>query len=174
MMAAVVLAVALLLPCALADIKVEGWREQRYDYVITNIGDFPDYLFLTSSAIWGWDDTRILNSTGSFGGGYKLDAFIVHAVPASNFDQQRFYRQAEVDTQESMNCTDYCQSNAFTVSSNLSLPKATQVQETVPLEKIEVHLKIDSITAQALGLSKTEMLYYYSNGTIQEMPPESS
>lgn len=58
---------ALLLPCAYADVKVEGWREQSLDYAITNINDFPDYVFLTSSVIWGWEYASVLNSTGSFG-----------------------------------------------------------------------------------------------------------
>lgn len=166
------LVILLLLPCASADVKVEGWREQSYDYVISNINDFPDYVFLTSSAIWGWEYASIINSTGCFGGGYKLDGFIVHAVKASDFNRQEFLGMGNVSEQETVNCTDYCQNNAAIVSSNLTLPKATSVQEMVPVQKIEVYLKVDNITSQALNISKTRMLYYYSNGTVQEMAPE--
>lgn len=172
MRAVAILVVLLLLPCASADVKVEGWREQSYDYVISNINDFPDYVFLTSSAIWGWEYATVINSTGHFGGGYKLDSFIVHAVKASDFDRQEFSGQGNVSDQEAVNCTDYCQNNALIVSSNLTLPKATSVQEMIPLQKIEVYLKVNNITSQDLNISKTRMLYYYSNGTVQEMAPE--
>ncbi|MDM7940396.1 MAG: hypothetical protein QUS07_08650 [Methanothrix sp.] len=172
MRAAAILVILLLLPCASADVKVEGWREQSYDYVISNINEFPEYVFLTSSAIWGWEYTSVINSTGHFGGGYKLDSFIVHAVKASDLDWQEFSGQENVSDQQAVNCTDYCQNNALIVSSNLTLPKATSVQEIVPPQKIEVFLKVGDITSKALNISKTKMVYYYSNGTVQEMAPE--
>lgn len=170
--AGTILVILLLLPCASADVKVDGWREQSYDYVISNINDFPDYVFLTSSAIWGWEYASVIDSTGHFGGGYKLDSFIVHAVKASDFDWKEFSGQGNVSDQEAVNCTDYCQNNALIISSNLTLPKATSVQEIIPLQKIEVYLKVENITSQALNISKTRMVYHYSNGTVQEMAPE--
>ncbi len=172
MRATAILVILLLLPCASADVKVEGWREQSYDYVISNINDFPDYVFLTSSAIWGWEYASVINSTGHFGGGYKLDSFIVHAVKASDFDWQEFSGQENASDLQAVNCTDYCQNNALIVSSNLTLPKAASVQEIIPLQKIEIYLKVNNITSQALNISKTRMVYYYSNGTVQEMAPE--
>ncbi len=166
------LAVLLLSFGALADIKVEGWRDQSYDYIISNVNDFPDYVFLTSSAIWGWDYASLINSTGSFGGGYKLDSFIVHAMRASDFNRDKFFSQRDENDRETVNCTGYCQDNPKIVSSNLTLPKSISVEEMIPLEKIEVYLKVDGITDQALNISKIKMLYYYENGTVQELPPE--
>jgi len=163
---------ALLLPCAYADVKVEGWREQSYDYTITNINDFPDYVFLTSSVIWGWEYASVLNGTGSFGGGYKLDGFHVHAIRSANFDKERFFRLKQENDQDAVNCTDYCRNNAEIVSSNLSLPRSVSVQETVPLQKILVQLKVEDITDRTLNISKTKMLYYYANGTVRETDAE--
>lgn len=163
---------ALLLPCAYADVKVEGWREQSYDYTITNINDFPDYVFLTSSVIWGWDYASILNSTGSFGGGYKLDGFHVHAIRSANFDKERFFSQRQENDQGVVNCTDYCLNNTKIVSSDLTLPRSVSVQETIPLQKILVQLKVEDITDRTLNISKTKMLYYYANGTVMETNAE--
>lgn len=158
--------------CVLADLKVEGWREQSYEYIISNVNDFPDYVFLTSSAMQGWDYASLVNSAGTFGGGYKFDSFIVHAMRASDFDRDKFFSQRDKYDQETVNCTQYCQDNPRIVSANLTLPKSISVEERIPLKKIEVYLKVDSISDQALNISKTKMLYYYENGTIQELPPE--
>ena len=166
------LAVILLSLFASADVPVEGMKQANYDYVISNIKDYPEYVFLTSSAIWGWNYASIINSTGTFGGGYKLDSFRLHAIKTSDFDQAKFFAARDQYNQEIANCTDYCRDNPKIVSSNLTLPKATSVNEIIPLKKIEIDLRIDSITDQALEISKTRMLYYYENGTVQEFPPE--
>jgi len=163
---------ALLLPCAYADIKVEGWREQRYDYTITNISDYPDYVFLTSSAIRGWEFASVLDKTGSFGGGYKLDGFYVHAIRSSDFNAARFFSQRDEYDRDVANCADYCQNNPNIASSSLFLPKAVSVQEAISLEKIKVFLKVDGIADQVLNISKVKMLYYYTNGTAKETNAE--
>ncbi|MDM7934606.1 MAG: hypothetical protein QUS08_04355 [Methanothrix sp.] len=167
------LGIALLLmisPSALADVKVEGWRDLSYEYRITNIGDFPDYVFLASSAIWGFEYTTLINSSGRFGGGYKLDQFVVHAVRASEFDQERFLSQE--DERGTFNCTGYCQSIEGLVTSNLTLPRSTSVEEILPLERIEVLLEVEGITERGLDISRRAMLYYYQNGTVQELLPD--
>ena len=171
--AALISAVLLLSLCALADVKVEGWRDLSYDYIISNINDYPDYVLLTSSNIWGWKYASMINSTGSFGNGYKLDDFIVHAIKASDFDRDLFLSHRDEYDPNTVNCTDYCQNNSKIVSSSsLMLPKATSIEEILALEKIEVFLKIDNITDQALNISKTKTLYYYENGTVQELLPD--
>jgi hypothetical protein len=167
--AAIISAVLLLSLCALADVKVEGWKDLSYDYIISNINDYPDYVFLTSSNIWGWEYASIINNTGSFGNGYKLDDFKIHAIKASDFERDLFLRERDEYDPDTVNCTDYCQNNTKIVSSSLMLPKATSTEEILSLEKIEVFLKIDNITDQALNISKAKTLYYYENGTVQEL-----
>lgn len=165
-------AMLLLSLSATADVPVEGMKQVSYSYVISNIRDYPDYVFLTSSAIWGWKYASIINSTGTFGGGYKLDSYEVHAIRAPDFDRQKFFAARDEYNQEIANCSDYCRDNPKIVSSNLALPKATSVNLTMPIEKLEVLLSVDGITDQALDISKTRMLYYYENGTVQELTPE--
>ncbi len=165
-------AILLLSLRALADVPVEGMKQVSYDYAISNIRDYPDYVFLTSSAIWGWKYASVINSTGTFGGGYKLDRYEMHAIKALDFDRQEFFAARDEYNEEIANCTDYCRNNPMIVSSNLALPKATSVNLTMPIEKIEVLLRVNGITDRTLELSKTRMLYYYENGTVQEHPPE--
>jgi hypothetical protein len=167
---ALILSILLFSLCAFADVKVEGWRSQSYDYIISNINDYPDYVFLTSSAIWGWEHASLINKTGSFGGGYQLDGFIVNAISAQDFDTEKFLSHKDEFSPDTVNCTDYCRNNPRILSSNITLDKAVSVKEILPVEKIEVYLKIDNITSHSLNLSKTGMLYYYDNGTTQEMP----
>lgn len=77
-----------LLQAAYADIAVEGISDYSFHYNISNLGQFPDYVFLTSSAIWGWDYPQVI-SDGTFGGGYKLDGFVLHAILSSDLDMER-------------------------------------------------------------------------------------
>lgn len=165
-------AVLLLSLSASADVPVEGMKQADYTYVISNIKDYPEYVFLTSSVIWGWKYATIINSTGTFGGGYKLDSYEVHAIRASDFNRQKFLASRDEYDREIANCTDYCRDNPKIISSNLTLPKATSVKEIIPLKKIEVDLRIDGVTDEALKITRTKMLYYYENGTVQELAPE--
>jgi hypothetical protein len=171
---AAIFSMLLLSQFVLADVRVEGWEEVEYKYIISNIKDYPEYLFLTNSAIWGWEYASVINSTGEFGGGYKLDGFVVNSIKRSNLGQQqeRLFGQNGSDDLQTFNCTDYCQDNSDIVSSDLSLPKATSMKEDQGVDGIEVYLKIEDINDQSLNLSKVKMLYYYQNGTIAEVSPE--
>lgn len=46
------------------------------------------------------------------------------------------------------------------------------MQETIPLQKILVQLRVEDITDRTLDISKTKMLYYYANGTVAEKNAE--
>lgn len=173
-------AVALLISIALissgsADVKIEGMRDHYYDYNITNIKDYPDYVFLTSSVIYKWEYASLVNrTTGLFSGGYKLDNFRLHAIAASDFDSGKFFRQRDKNNPESINCTEYCQNNSKMVTADLTLPVAISLNESMGVERIEVLLKIDDITNESLNISRTRTQYYYQNGTVEEHPPEEA
>jgi hypothetical protein len=169
---AAIFSMLLLSQFVLADVRVEGWNEVEYKYIISNIKDYPEYLFLTSSAIWGWEYASVINSTGEFGGGYKLDGFILNSIKRSDLEQERIIRQDGSDDLQTFNCTDYCQDNSNIVSSDISLPKAISMKEEQGVEGIEVYLKVEDINDQSLNLSKVKILYYYQNGTIAEVSSE--
>jgi hypothetical protein len=158
-----------------ADILIKGMRDYYYDYNITNIKDYPEYVFLTSSAIYRWEYTSIINSTtGLFGGGYKLDRFQLHAMAASDFNQDLFFRQRDEHNPDSVNCTDYCQNNSQIATANLTLPVAISLNESRGVERIEVCLKIEDITNESLNISRISTEYYFQNGTVEELSPAES
>lgn len=159
----------------LADILIKGEKNYNYEYNITNINDYPDYVFLTSSVIHKWEYTSIINSTtGLFGGGYKLDRFRLHAIAASDFDRDLFFSQRDQYNPERVNCTEYCQNNSQIATANLALPVAISLNESMGVDRIEVFLKIDDITNESLNISRTGMQYYYQNGTVKEVSPEEA
>jgi hypothetical protein len=159
----------------LADILIKGEKNYNYEYNITNIKDYPDYIFLTSSVIHKWEYTSIINSTtGLFGGGYKLDRFRLHAIAASDFDRDLFFSQRDQYNPERVNCTEYCQNNSQIATANLALPVAISLNESMGVDRIEVFLKIDDITNESLNISRTGMQYYYQNGTVKEVSPEEA
>jgi hypothetical protein len=159
----------------LADILIKGEKNYNYEYNITNIKDYPDYVFLTSSVIHRWQYTSIINSTtGLFGGGYKLDSFRLHAAAASDFDKELFFRQRDQYNPESVNCTEYCQNNTQIATSNLTFPVAISLNESMGVDRIDVYLKIDDITNESLNISRTRTQYYYQNGTVEELSPEEA
>jgi hypothetical protein len=151
----------LLLSSASADIPVEGKTDYDINYVITNIDQYQDYAFLTSSQIWGWEYADLINqSTGTFGGGYKFDYYILHAILASKFDLVGFKADPE----------EYAKNNTLILTSEVSLPKKAQVDDTLKLDSIVVYLKIDSITHNSFNVSKTGMIYNYKDGRSQRVP----
>jgi hypothetical protein len=163
------IAIVLLSSCS-ADILIKGERNYNYDYNITNIKDYPEYVFLTSSAIWNWAYTSIINSaTGHFGGGYKLDGFHLHAIAVSDFDQNMFFSQRDENDPERVNCTEYCQNNSKIVTSDLTLPVAISLNESMGVDRVEVYLRIDEITNESLNVSRTGTQYYFQNGTVKEL-----
>lgn len=170
----IITALLLLLPLLLlvsgayADVPIPGMSGYNNQYIISNIGDYSDYLFLTSSAIWGWEYTSLVDrATGTFGGGYKLDGFLLHAVKASDFNASIF---AADSSKGDVDCTGYCRGNSKIVSSRINLPVSTLVNDTIPLSQITVYLKVNSINDTSLNITKDRTVYKYDNGTSLEAP----
>jgi hypothetical protein len=160
-----------LFPSAQADVAVEGWGQYNYNYVITNIGDYPDYVFLTSSGIWGWEHITVIeNRTGSFGGGYKLDSFQVNAIKSSKLDWNALKDEGEVINEEDKPRVDFFEDNPNIASSNLNLPVATSLEDTQNIDDITVYLKVNSIEGRSINLSETRVVYRYLDGHIETIP----
>jgi hypothetical protein len=168
---AITLSMLMLASIGCADIAVEGMRQYDYNYSITNLGEYPDYVFLTSSAIWGWEFASEINGTGSFSGGYKLDGFQVHAIKAKDLDQGMLNGSASDDEAQAAR-KEYFEGNKDIVSSNLTLPVAASLEEALGLKNITVHLKVNSINESSLNISETEVVYGYLDGRTEELPVE--
>ncbi len=148
-----------------ADTPIIGMKPYNYQYVINNTAEFPDFQFLTSSEIWNFDYPSLVVN-GTFGGGYKLDGFTLHAIRKDKLDPSIREELATVD-HEQKNLSSYFET-APLVTSDLSLPVATTLNDTIPVTNLTVLLQINNITAQTLNVTKIKTIYYYENGTTLE------
>jgi hypothetical protein len=156
---------ALLVTSAIGDIAIVGEKQYSFRYVINNTGQYPDYYFLTTNVIMP-EPVPNLVENGTFGGGYKLNGFILHAVKKADLDP------GVVDTLRSQdrkgeNLTAYFEKFPL-ITSNISLPVSTSLDQTIPVDNITVVLSIDDINSTVLNVSKTMTLYGFENGTVSE------
>jgi hypothetical protein len=161
----VILAGFLFIP-ALADVPIEGMKQYNYQYVINNSVEYPDFIFLTSSEIWNFEHPSIVVN-GTFGGGYKLDGFVLHAMKEADLDPL-IKEQLGTETQERTDLTKYF-SSAPLATADVMLPVATSINDTIPLSNLTVLLQIQNIQDTELNITKTRMVYGFENGTTIDM-----
>lgn len=160
---------------AMADVAIEGVSQYNYQYHITNYADYPDYAFITSSAIWGWEYPQVVMN-GSFGGGYKLDGFILHAVPLTDVDDTLLDTLAELrnpspdgDATERASYAEYM-STIPVVTANVSLPVGTFYEDTLEIANVSADLTITTLNESSFNLTKDTAVFEYQNGEIAEVP----
>jgi len=151
----------MLLTPVIADVPIEGMKQYNYQYVINNSADYPEYLFLTSSEIWGYEHPSIVVN-GSFGGGYKLDGFVLHAMKEA--DLNPLIREELGTVNQKTDLPGYFTS-APLVTSEVMLPVATNMDDTVPLTNLTILLQIQNITNAELNVTKIRTIYGFENGT---------
>jgi hypothetical protein len=64
--AAAALSVLMLASVGCADIAIEGIKQYDYNYSITNLNDYPDYVFLTSARYGAGSTLLRLAAQGRF------------------------------------------------------------------------------------------------------------
>lgn len=157
--AAVLVSLLILVGQSCADIPVPGMSEYDIDYVIADFDNMTDYVFLVNSSIWGWDHSSIVSADGTFGGGYKLDGFGLNAIPSEDFDEWAFSNDPR----------GFCENNTDIIPSSVYLPVAMTIDEKIPLDRVEVILTLYGINKEYLDFSKTSVIYYYRDGTVEEL-----
>ncbi|MFH1211271.1 MAG: hypothetical protein V1645_05160 [archaeon] len=81
------LMVALLVPMVYADAIEPGQRGIGINNMITNMGDYPDYVFIQVGQLGpSMCPMQVIGSDGVIPGGYKFCDFSVFAVERSEFD----------------------------------------------------------------------------------------
>ncbi|HOJ97128.1 MAG TPA: hypothetical protein PK024_09880 [Methanospirillum sp.] len=166
-----ILGLGILIPALYADVAVEGVSTYSYQYHIVNVDDFPDYLFLTSSAIWGWEYPHIIEN-GTFGGGYKLDAFILHAILAPDIDVNKI---TGGDTEESSsnaateNDTQTYLSSLPFLTANITLPVGAFYEDKLGIDNVTVNLSITTLNATAFEVKKESALFGLKNGSVLQV-----
>lgn len=154
----------LITPC-LADILIIGEKPYTYRYIINNTDAYPDYTFLTTNEIMPEPYPNLIEN-GSFGGGYKLNGFILHAVKRSLLDAGVIDILKSKEKTEK-NLTSYFENLPVAIS-NLSLPVGTSINDSIPLDNITVILTVHEINGTVFNITKTKTLYGFENGTVAE------
>lgn len=155
-----------------ADTPITGMKQYNYQYDITNTADYPDYLFLTSSEIWNFEYPSLIVN-GTFGGGYKLDGFILHAIKKEDMSQTVKEELTSSD-HDKKNLSPYFES-APLATSEILLPVSTSLSDKIPLTNLTVQLQVTGISDRILNITKIKTIYHYVNGTSsEEMDQEPS
>lgn len=160
-----ILACLLFIP-VISDVPIEGMKQYVYQYEINNTAEYPDFIFFTSSEIWNFEHPSIVVN-GSFGGGYKLDGFVLHAMKETDLDPD-VKEQLRTENQDKTDLSRYF-SSAPLATSEIMLPIATSLNDTIPLSNLTVLLQIQSIQDTVLNISKTRVIYGFKNGTTIDM-----
>lgn len=149
-----------------ADIAVTGVKLVTNQYVINNTELFPHYQFLTTSEIWSYESPSLVIN-GTFGGGYKLDGFILHAIKRTDLDPVIL---ADISSPERVkkNLSSYFES-APLATSDLLLPVSTSLNENLSVNNLTVLLNIEGIDKKNLNISRIKTIYQYENGTKSEV-----
>ncbi|ABD41310.1 hypothetical protein Mhun_1579 [Methanospirillum hungatei JF-1] len=167
-----ILVIGLLFSTASADVAVEGVSTYFYQYAISNFEEFKDYIFLTSSAIWGWEYPFIIQD-GTFGGGYKLDGFVLHAIPSADIDPDTIADinagDALTDETRDSGVSSYLASLPF-LTANISLPKGAFFEDDLEIENVTVVLNITALNETSFDVKKDAALFGYRDGTVIQVP----
>ncbi|MCA1917655.1 hypothetical protein [Methanospirillum hungatei] len=171
-MIVLILVTGLLFSTASADVAVEGMSPYFYQYDISNFEEFKDYLFLTSSAIWGWEYPFIIQD-GTFGGGYKLDGFVLHAIPSADIDPDTIaaINAGDALTDESHDSeVSSSLSRLPFLTANISLPKGVFFEDDLGVLNVTVFLNITALNETSFDVKKEAALFGYRDGTVIQVP----
>lgn len=144
-----------------ADVIEPGEKVITFDYQLTNIQDYPDYVFVLHGT--PGPTMQVLNSSEfSF---YKLSTCYIYAIPSSVFKQVNWDNMNDTEVEE------FLRNDSMVARSNLSLEGLYgSVNMNNPLESALVLLRIDSIQGNNLKIQKTKVIYGYSGGQTIEKP----
>lgn len=146
---------------AYADVIEPGKKELNLGYQISNINNFPYYVFLLHAD--PFPEYEILNSSEF--GFYKLSTGSIYAVKRSTFNKNFLSQanQTEID--------QYFNNNSDVIHSNLTLyGNFGSVDANDELENVTIILEIVSVNETDLEIKKSKIIYGFKDGTTQEKP----
>lgn len=145
-----------------ADLIDIGEKGVSWRYEISNIGDYPDYVFM-------YYEER------SFGHGiinpgdrfyfYKNSLASICTIKKTEFNEEEFNALEDRNYTE---VKDYFTNNPDLIKSGIQLRAYGLVQQNDPLEKAVITLDIVSLTETNLDIQKSKITYTYEDGTSEE------
>lgn len=147
------------LPIAFADVIEPGMKTVDFNYRVSNIDNYPDYVFLAHGI--PAPTIEIINSSDF--GFYKLSTVSIYAIRKSDFNENQFKNMdnSEID--------NFFNNNPKLVKSDLVLKGSYgTVGIDNPLEDITVILEIESVDQNNLKIKKSKAIYAYTDGIPEE------
>jgi len=142
-----------------ADLIVTGTKAVGFCYEISNIDDYPDYVFLLHGE--PMLSYEIINPGECFSF-YKLGTVSIYAVKEYNFNED------ELKGKDYREVQNYFTGDPRVISSDIQLTSYGTVPENDPLEKAATILEITSLDENNLEIQKSKIIYTYTDGTSEE------
>jgi hypothetical protein len=144
-----------------ADVINPGEKNVPFSYQITNIQDYPDYVFILHGT--PNPSMEVLNTSEfSF---YKLSTCSIYAVPRNVFNQ------VQMDQMDENQMSAFLNNDSRVARSSLKLEGTYgNVNEANPLDTALIILNIKSINGNNLDIQKEKIIYGYNNGQKVEKP----
>jgi len=141
------------LPASFADVIEPGTRNIDFYYQISNIDNYPQYVFLAHGN--PSPQVEILNSSEfSF---YKLSTVSIYAIKKTEFNMNDIQLQ------------NFFINNSKLITSNIKLEGSYgNVGMDSSLEKVLIELQIISINNTEMNIKKSRVIYIYADGSKQE------
>jgi hypothetical protein len=153
-----------LIPLVSADVINPGEKSIPFSYELSNIQDYPDYMFILHGT--PNPSMEVLNSSEfSF---YKLSTCSIYAVPRTIFNSVQMGQMNDTEMEEFLN------NDSRVARSNITLDGLYgTVNVANSLESALIILKINSVQGNILDIQKEKIIYTYSNGQKVEKPFQS-
>ncbi|GAB4311077.1 MAG: hypothetical protein Kow0019_09370 [Methanobacteriaceae archaeon] len=143
---------------AYADVIEPGMKQVTLFYQISNINDYPNYVFLLRGV--PYPDIQIINSSKfSF---YKLSNVSIYAIKRDDFDASILNKSPE-------EIQSFFENNSKLIKSDISLEGSYgDVKIENPLKEATIILEIKDINSTDLIIEKSKIIYTFEDGSQQE------
>ncbi|HLC52423.1 MAG TPA: hypothetical protein VJI98_04225 [Candidatus Nanoarchaeia archaeon] len=143
-----------------ADIIPVGYKGVSYCFEISNIEDYQDYTFIAYfQEPMGGHKVISKEDCVSF---YKFSNPIIYAIKNSDFNEADIGTEYEDEKL-------YFSSNPNLLSSNFEINSISTIPENDPKNKIVDVLEITSLSENNFVLTKSKVVYTYTDGTTEEI-----
>jgi hypothetical protein len=141
------------------DVIDPGMKNVEIYYQVSNIQNYPDYVFLIHGN--PSPSLEIINSNEfTF---YKFSTVSIYAISKTNFNENELKNMNESQAQ------NFLKTDSSIIKSDLTLHESSKtVNNNNPLEKILITLNINSIDNETMNVTKSKVTYTYNDGSVQE------
>jgi hypothetical protein len=136
-----------------ADLIIPGTKSVNWCYEISNISDYPNYVFVFNEERVTGHGVIHQGDCFSF---YKNGLTSIYAIPKTEFNESELNRKF------------FEENNPKLIKSNIHLNSFGSVKENDSLQKAVVTLDIQSLNKRNFDIQKSKVTYTYTGGTSEE------